>query len=457
MTLRSQINLLITALMAFFIAALLFLEIDASRRGIREEMEGATRITVQLLGSMMHDVESNGQAVTPHLLAQFMGRVGRVRAHDIQLYNAADQLIYASPDSSYKAGRYAPDWFSRLVTPHIEPVAIEFPGGKMVIIPNASRSVVDAWDDLSRILMLAAVFFILVNLLVFFIAGRALAPLRDLVGGLQQMERREYHIRLPAWSMPEMALISNSFNRMAQAVEESFQVKKAAARTAQALQESREVSVLVQSQVEAERRSLARELHDELGQAVTAVRTIAASIANQARPLQPELADQATAIVTVSGQMYDAMHRMVRRLRPLALDNLGLADALTDLAASHQALYPHQTVSMTLSHDLDPLPDLQSITVYRIVQECLTNAARHSEARNVWVSVTAVRSGTEPHLAVAVEDDGKGANLEELPHNHYGVVGMRERVQSLGGRFELLSSPGQGFQVRAAIPLGEAA
>lgn len=453
MTLRNQINLLITTLMILFIAALMFLEVDASRRGISEEMEGSTRITVQLLGTMMHDVVSNGQAVTPKLLVEFMGRVGRVRAHDIALYNAADQLVYASPPFQYKAGRYAPQWFAQWVSPQITPISIGFPGGHMVIAPDASRSVVDAWDELQKTLWLALGFFILVNAVLFFIVNRALAPLRDLIRGLEQMERQEFHTRLPNWRMREMALLGRTFNRMAQAVEESFQIKKAAARTTQELQESREVSALIQSHLEEERRNLARELHDELGQSVTAVRTIATTIAQHSETVQPEMAERAQAIVSVSGQMYDAMHRMVRQLRPLALDNLGLTEALNDLVSTYRSLYPQQRFLLALSDGLEALPELLRITTYRVVQECLTNAARHSDAKTIEVAVMALPQSATPQLQIRVVDDGRGVVLEEIKENRYGVLGMRERVQGLGGRFEVTSTPGQGFRVEVTLPL----
>ena len=450
MTLRNQINLLITTLMILFISALLFLEVDASRRSIREEMEGSTRITVQLLGTMMHDVVSNGQAVTPKLLVEFMNRVGRVRAHDIALYNAADLLVYKSPPFQYKAGHYAPLWFAEWVTPQASPVSIEFPGGHMVIAPDASRSVVDAWDELQKILWLVLAFFVLVNAVLYVIVGRALAPLRDLILGLEQMERKEFHTRLPNWRMREMALLGRAFNRMAQAVEESFLIKKAAARTAQELQDSREVSALIQSHLEDERRNLARELHDELGQSVTAVRTIATTIAQQSAATHPEMTERAQAIVSVSGTMYDAMHRMVRQLRPLALDNLGLSEALNDLVRTHRNLYPEHHLLITLVGDLEALPDFLRITVYRVVQECLTNTVRHAEAETIEVTVTA----QPQELTIRVADDGRGMALGEMKDNRFGVLGMRERVQALGGRFDVTSTPGQGFCVEVCLPLG---
>jgi len=455
MTLRNQINLLITTLMILFISALLFLEVDASRRSIREEMEGSTRITVQLLGTMMHDVVSNGQAVTPKLLVEFMNRVGRVRAHDIALYNAADLLVYKSPPFQYKAGHYAPLWFAEWVTPQASPVSIEFPGGHMVIAPDASRSVVDAWDELQKILWLVLAFFVLVNAVLYVIVGRALAPLRDLILGLEQMERKEFHTRLPNWRMREMALLGRAFNRMAQAVEESFLIKKAAARTAQELQDSREVSALIQSHLEDERRNLARELHDELGQYVTAIKTFAVGITNKAKAniTSPGMADietNANVIVSAANQIYDGMHNIVRQLRPGALDNLGLAETLRDVVSTYQEQNPQIKISLELTGDLYSSGETVSINIYRIVQESLNNALKYAQASTIDITLSKSRDG---ELRLHIQDNGIGMNFEAVDQSqHFGLLGMRERVQALHGSFNVHSAPNQGTTIAIIIP-----
>jgi hypothetical protein len=211
------------------------------------------------------------------------------------------------------------------------------------------------------------------------------------------------------------------------------------------------VTALIQQHVEAERRALARELHDELGQGVTAVRTIASSIAQRAHERAPDLEANALAIVKVSGEMYDAMHSMVRQLRPIALDNLGLADALRELAASSRLRKPELSVDLELGPDLDGLDEQTNITAYRIIQESLTNVARHAAADTVMVRVS--HDLEEKVLHLEIVDNGCGMDPQAINDERMGVRGMRERATGLGGRFELHSALGEGVRILVDLPI----
>jgi two-component system sensor histidine kinase UhpB len=449
MSFRHRIHGLITLLMALFILALLVLEVDASRNSIREEMEGSTRITVQLLGTFLQQAAYSGKPISPALVVNYLEHTGRVRAHDVQVLDLNGKTIYQSPPFKYRAGEYAPEWYSHLVAPKLIPINIRYPGGTLVVNPEPSRSVLDAWDEMTRVLFLSLLFFALANVLVYFMVERALAPLSNLVQGLQQMEQRQYHTRLPAWPMPEMAAISESFNRMAQAVEESFQIRASAALTAEELKHSREFSALVQNHLEEERASLARELHDELGQLVTAVSTVAASIAHACDGRDEEMAKRARTIMSICREISDATHDLVRQLRPLALDNLGLGDALADLVATHRRRHASQQVDLNMAADVGEVSKTCAITAYRLVQECLTNTVRHAGAHRVEISAHRNQAGA---LIITVQDDGRGADLGQLKEERFGLLGMRERVQAQGGHFAITSAPGQGFRLEATLP-----
>jgi signal transduction histidine kinase len=231
---------------------------------------------------------------------------------------------------------------------------------------------------------------------------------------------------------------------MAQAVQESFAVKQQAERTASQLKENRELTQLIQRHTEEERRNLALELHDELGQSVTAVRSIATYLANRTRDKLHEEHEAAQMIVTVSGQMYDSMHDMVRRLRPLALDRLGLHDAIQELVGTQRARNPEIEFNLAISGDLGQVDADVSITAYRIVQECLTNIVRHSNA-----SCADITIATDDQLLITVKDNGKG--FGEAAMDRFGLMGMRERAEGLGGEFRLDSA--QGVHVQAKLPL----
>jgi two-component system, NarL family, sensor histidine kinase UhpB len=216
------------------------------------------------------------------------------------------------------------------------------------------------------------------------------------------------------------------------------------------LQENRALTQLIQHHIEEERRNLALELHDELGQSVTAVKTIAASLVNRSRGKYPEIQSAAQMIVDVSSQMYDAMHGMVRQLRPMALEKLGLRDALQELVQAQQSRHAEIEFDLSVQGDLAGLDESTNITAYRVVQECLTNIVRHAGATRAQVQV----ERDQRELAISISDNGKGfAQDGEDREERYGLLGMRERVEGLGGRFELSNGPGRGASVRVSLPV----
>jgi PAS domain S-box-containing protein len=457
-----------------------------------------------------------------------------------------------------------------MVSPKTEPVALSLPGATLRIVPDASRSVLDAWDDLEALMMVAAGFFLLLIVLLFWLVGRSLQPLRTVLGGLSGMTQGRFDTRLPEFRAPEFASISRSFNRMAQALQDSVAENqrlaliakqssdaimiqdpagivtfwnpaaerlfgyrademlgrpattlasdaqaeqigrnletvrargvienqetqrlakdgrvldvalsaaplidpqrdevigsivslrditehKHAVETERALRQNRELTQLIQKHVEEERRSLARELHDELGQCVTAIKTIGASIANRSRDSAPEIHESSRMIVQVAGRLYDAMHGIVRQLRPAALDNLGLRETLEEAVSALQSQHPAIELRLETRGALDHLEEVLNINAYRIVQECLTNVLRHAGASRAEVSVARVRDDDGDRLEIEVRDNGRGigsSHIDAVPR--YGILGMRERVQALAGSFALDSQPGQGVRVRVTLPV----
>jgi signal transduction histidine kinase len=199
---------------------------------------------------------------------------------------------------------------------------------------------------------------------------------------------------------------------------------------------------------EDERRSLARELHDELGQCLNAIKLDAVAIRGMTHGKQPEIETSASAIVDLSGHVYDVVRDIMQRLRPAALDALGLHDAVAHLFGQWRRRNPAVECSFVASGDLSGLGEVMNITVYRLVQECLTNIAKHAGATHV--TVTLEWRGAE--VLVVVSDDGRGMDLQARRMG-LGLVGLRERVEALHGHLQLASGPGKGLEVRARLPI----
>ena len=572
MSLRFRINLVITLVIVAFTIATGNLLIEETRRSIREEMEAGTRITAQLLETVIANTRPNIQDVSHNqILLSFLQRVGRVRANEIRLYDGNDNLLYTSPPPVYKRGRWAPQWFTELVKPRLTDFRLNLRNGSVVITPDPSRSVLDAWDDLKQFFWLMLGFFVLVNVIVFWLLGRSLRPVGEILGGLSLMEKGRFETRLPLFGSPEFDSIGHVFNRMAQNLEESLAENRRLALVAKQssdaiiihdlegrisfwnpaaermfgyrmedivgrsatllttperhgevqenldtvkrraliemietqrltkdgrvvdvalsaaplvdplndevigeicsmrditehklvqqaereLEQNRQLTRAIQSRLEEERRSIARELHDELGQCVTAIKTIGTAISNRTQETAPDTHANALTIVSVASHIYDVVHGIIRQLRPTALDHLGLSETLRDTVSAWRERHPDIACDLRLEGAIEGMGETINITVYRIVQECLTNVARHAVATRSDIDVARRNDPQRGDVVkVVVRDNGKGfAQQLEREATRFGLIGMRERVQALDGEFRIDSSPGEGVTVIAVIPV----
>jgi len=575
MSLRLRINLVLTLVIVAFTIAMAAIIMNDTRSSVREEIESTTRVAVQLIETVVAGVYLEaGPAERTEALLAFLRRVGRVRGNDVRFYDQRGALLYQSPASPYRAGHTVPNWFTRLVQPEIQASRLNLPGGVIVVTPDPSRSIVEAWEDLVGFAWLALAFLVLTNVAVFWLLDRSLRPLPKIRDGLAQMAQGRFDVRLPAFRPAELASISDGFNRMAQALEESLAQNQRLALVAQqssdaiiirdleghisfcnaaaerllgferdelvgsaalrivpagrrdeladtldlikrrehvelletqrlrkdgrlvdvalsaaplvdpasdrvigeicsmrditehrrmqaaeqALAQNRQFTALVQSQLEEERRAIARELHDELGQGVTAIKTIGTAIATRAGDAAPEIRENARTIVSVATRIYDVAHGIIRRLRPSGLDHLGLAETLRGAVATWSQRHPEVRWDLVLSGELESLGEAVNITVYRIVQEALTNVVRHAGATRARITVS--REQIAPAgdaVVVRVQDDGRGLEPGSARDGaRLGLVGMRERAQAFGGTFEISGAPGEGVTVRAVLPLAVA-
>ncbi|HEY6483647.1 MAG TPA: ATP-binding protein [Steroidobacteraceae bacterium] len=443
MKLRTRLNLVVGGLTALFVIALIAAEIEDTRSSVREEIEAASRVGSQLLGRVVTIYSSGG----PGLVLEFLQQLGRVRANEITLRTSDGEVLYRSPPPTYKAGREAPRWFSHLLAPQPASHLFPLPGGaELLVEANPSRAILDAWDDLTRLFLLGALMLVLVNGLAFWLVGRALAPFPVIATGLARVEQGDLAFRLPPLSGAEAHAIGAAFNRMAQAVQGKVQAERRAREAQTQLEEGRELARLVEQRVEEERRLIAHELHDEFGQSVTAIRSLAMAIATQSA--NAAMTDAARLISEEAGRLYDAMHGLIPRLVPLSLDTLGLADTLENLIRDWQRRYPAVMLSAkhALTTDLGPSVTL---AIYRLAQEGLINALRHAQAEHVEIEV---RSDGE-RIVVTVADDGVGLAPDWSRPGHFGLRGLADRVEHLGGTFSVANRTPRGVCLTAEIPL----
>ncbi len=223
------------------------------------------------------------------------------------------------------------------------------------------------------------------------------------------------------------------------------------------LRETRLLAQHMSDVQESERRHLARELHDELGQCLTAIKTDAVLIRNRTVDTEPKVFASAQAIIDVASHIYDVVHNMITRLRPSPLDDLGLLATLEESISAWQIRQPDINFKLSLAGQLDNLNEAMNMTVFRIVQESITNAVRHASAAEIRISVTnQLDESNTSQLIISIADDGKGMEVHDFHSDvDFGLLGMRERAQSLGGTFQLASELGKGVTILVTLPLGE--
>jgi len=242
--------------------------------------------------------------------------------------------------------------------------------------------------------------------------------------------------------------------RYREAVREISERRAVESRLAAALGDNRRLSQQCVELQEAERRTLARELHDELGQYINVIKIDAVSIRDEDSLERDRVKSRAQLIVDHCNHVHDAMARLIRKLRPIGLDELGLGAALKNCVETWRGRLPNVQLTHSIPKALDTLQDAHAITLYRLVQEALTNVAKHSMATRVNVHIERTQPTGARHdlVTVVISDDGYGADLS-LPSLGLGLMGMRERIAALAGEFEVLSSPRGGFQLTARLPV----
>jgi two-component system sensor histidine kinase UhpB len=447
MSLRLKINAIVGALTLAFLAGVIVLHFHNLRAAVNEEVLAANRVAAQLLNRTAWRYAAQG---TPAMQA-YLQEVGRIRANDVTLFDAQGRAVYRSPPSPYKAGRDAPAWFGALIAPLPSSQAIAFPDGRLVVQANASRAVLDAWDELGTLAGIAAAMLLLANALVFWLVGRAVRPFGQIVAALDAMQAGRLDVALPRLPGQEAGAIGTAFNRMTRELQDHLATERRALRAELQLSDSRELRRAIEQHIEQERKLIARELHDELGQSVTAMRSMALSVAQRVAPVDAQAGQAARLVADECSRLYDAMHGIIPRLAPLVLDSLGLAAALDDLVQRTRRSQPGVSIDCDIALPPDcALPPEAALALYRAAQEGLTNALRHGQAQRLQLQLRA--DGDAVQLTLV--DDGTGLADTASPRvGHYGLRWLAERAESLNGQLSITPAAPRGTRLQLRLPL----
>jgi two-component system sensor histidine kinase UhpB len=275
------------------------------------------------------------------------------------------------------------------------------------------------------LLMVAIALVLALNIV---ILRRQFAPLEKLVSTMEEIDLSQPGSRaeMPRAATEDIAELVDSFNSMIERLESERMGK---------------VQATVEAQ-EGERARVARDLHDEANQALTAVILRLQAAAEDA---PPELATQINDAKELAGQAMEELLQVVRRLRPTTLD-MGLRNAVSSQVSEFGDRTGIETEFVFEGDGRKRLTDDRELAVYRVVQEALSNVVQHADASRVEVALTIADT-----IVLTVQDNGKGFN-PSLPTGRFGVTGMRERAMLVDGLLEIESSPGAGTTLRMEMP-----
>lgn len=364
----------------------------------------------------------------------------------LSVRDAAGVPVAADPPQDTDVGRGldrapAPAWFAALIAPPAErrelPVVL---GGRqlgtVLIAGEPADETAEAWENfLAQNTVGIALNSVMIALL-YILFGRILSPLARFSSGLSHLESREYAVRLARPDDRELGDIADRFNALAQALD--------ALRA-----ENADLTQRLVTAQDDERRHTALELHDEVGPCLFGLKANAGSIATLAAS-SPDLAERARDMLAIIERLQGINRGLLNRLRPMALGHVPLGDLLSETV--RERARQQTDIAVTFQQDAvrPTYGDVIDLTVYRCVQEGLTNAIRHAQATRVDIVLRDARDA----LTLRIEDDGRGID-DAAPHGH-GLRGMQERVRALSGVCSVEARPGGGARIDIAIPIGVA-
>lgn len=443
MSLRFRLNLLLTLLFIAVLCAGSSYAIISARKTVTEEIQSAALLTSNMLSASVSTIQSSGNE---NLYDQLLSELGKLETtRHLQILISLDLGVGAAPplQPAQPVNADAPAWFVNLVTPPIMDFkrVLTSTGGsgtEVIIRADPSAEITEAWLETRNFLLLLLLFTALANLLIYFILGRDLAPIEAILSGLERIERGDYRLRLPEFNSVEFSRISERFNHLAGVLLQNREENRRLSRRSLEIQEE-------------ERRRLAQELHDELGQSLSAIKAIATSMEQPGPATDQSAAESAELIKTTADNMYGTARRMIRQLRPAVLDELGLVPAIQQLVDDWNSAHADTFCHLDIDADCSASAATVKINIYRIIQESLTNVARHAAAKNVYISL-AHQARDGGRLALKINDDGAGFN-PDTTRAGMGLSGIRERVDSMGGEFQLETGLNEGVNLTIILPV----
>jgi two-component system, NarL family, sensor histidine kinase UhpB len=428
---------LCTMFLTALIAGLVLLRVFAADQLV-DENEPAGRSSVSIAGALNKalSTSSDPEATLDAFVAELNASGGDIK------FRKAGVSSPAGPEkpAAGRPGR-VPSWFVRLLAPpevaRHTPILIRGERvGELVFEPDITADVYEKWIGFLAIVASGAALTLVTLAITYVTVDAALKPLRNLGNGLARLRDGHYSEIIPSSGPPEIRGSCEAANELA-------------ATLTQLNRENRSLLRKMVSIQDEERRDIARELHDELGPLLFAIRAniiamVDNGVAGQHDPdSPPQKALQSVEALQLTNR------RILDRLRPMHIEEFGLQSSIQKLLRGVRSQVPAIEVAFEIDPALDAIDAVVSQTVYRVLQEGITNVLRHARASRMWLKA----SLPDGKVVVEIFDNGIGMPADVVMGR--GLTGMRERVRALGGTFELFRSDGRTC-VRCSLPFAPA-
>jgi two-component system sensor histidine kinase UhpB len=415
---------------------------------VHAEDQSVVRLALEFVQTLVADLE---RAPDPdEKLTQLVRELGQLRHVSITREGMPGAAAGLPPPRAAEVEETpgVPSWFVAFVHPEQTTVSVPVVvGGKSLgslsVTSHPTDEMAEIWDGIVIQIEIGLAITVAFLLMTVVVVNRALAPIELLKSTMAALEAGHYGTRVEPSGSPELATICVKLNELAGVLGETLEGKRRLAERVVSLQD-------------VERREIARDLHDEFGPHLFALRAQALALREAATVAKPDL----DAVKTQSNALLDKVNniqllnrRVLERLRPVGLAEFGLEGALDALLRFWRETHPEMEIEVSISKEVAMLGDTVELTIYRIIQEALTNIFRHARADRIEVLVAPAVdggvAGSSHVIVVSVRDDGEG-----LPTDYkqgFGLTGMQERVQALGGSLDVVST-GHGSTVTARLP-----
>ena len=399
--------------------------------GVAEELTASVDQAARIIGVVAEQLPANLSDAALESTITDIASIGSTRHLRISTDPSTEVALRSDKLS-------APSWFFNLLAPDplglLRVIELRSKRRQVFVRADATAEINEAWREAVPLFLTLVLFGLLANGLIYVSVGRSLAALEKVGDALQGISAGDFSIDVPLVGLSDIDRISTRVNELSTALQLSQAEAQSLTRRSLSIQEQ-------------ERRELSQALHDELGQSINAIQALGVSI-QQRSGASPDINTSVQSIIDVSGEMYARVRDMMSLLRPSVLDELGLRLALENMIDDWNSYHAETFCRLTLPRSLPNFEEGFSINLFRIIQEALTNVAKHAEASEVNVSLEIL----ERTIELSIADNGKGFNVGRVTKG-LGMHGIGERVEILGGIWRLRSSSsGTSYQITLPHP-----